>query len=177
MLFDHSVDPDENYNIASINSALCDELSKLLHSGSTTQSTLNCRHAWKEVVDTGNDNYPYSILPAFVNMSVYNNPNYPGSGYPPTSPNAWFDLHGVIVSRTRIEDDIKIHVNNSGTLTVILKSLSGDTLHTYLNQSVTAGEDIDVPLSGIPASIKSPGLYNLELKLGPTTKHLTVVHQ
>ncbi|MCC5846564.1 MAG: sulfatase [Verrucomicrobia bacterium] len=75
MLYDLSVDPDENYNIADLNPELVAELSALLGDGAAGK-----RNAWKAFVDTDNHNAPITTpleLPA---------PVHPSSGYPLTRP-------------------------------------------------------------------------------------------
>ncbi len=76
MLYDHTVDPDENYNIADINPELSRELSALLGSGPVGK-----RNAWRNFVDEDNANAPITTPPA---LSA---PVHPSSGYPLTRAN------------------------------------------------------------------------------------------
>lgn len=75
MLYDHSVDPDENYNIVDLNPTLAAELSALLGAGAEGK-----RNAWKAFVDTGSDNAPVTTP---LELSP---PAYPSSGYPVARP-------------------------------------------------------------------------------------------
>ena len=71
MLYDHVLDPHENYNIADINPDLVKKLSELLGHG-----PIGKRNAWRRFVDESDKNYPKNIS---LNLPE---PIYPGNNYP-----------------------------------------------------------------------------------------------
>jgi arylsulfatase A-like enzyme len=86
---------------------------------------------------------------------------------------AYWDLHSVNVSRTRDEDVVRAHANIAGQLTAILKTTDGSTVHTLVDQAVSAGQNVLVNMKDIPGTVES-GVYKLEVKLGSTIKYVTV---